>query len=323
LSRPSIRSSSRLRVLVAGIVLGATALSGTTAAHATADVVDNEATILRIGGSAVTGSNAIPSGRSLTPVRLTTSDPATTEGDGTSLLGAVAGFRIGRTTVPGKAAEQVTFRINGTTVATSVPDMRGTQLQTDAGPLSAVVFTANGVTYAIPRSTIGAATRTVATSAVNTGTVGFLSTHEYGLLPVGGQPRVGTVFTQSTIDGTPSSSGTERHTVVDADGIRRNAGAVAEELVFLGEPATRYTNRVGTQGLEVLATVSLRNGATVDVRGLRFDSELVYGSGRTTWLFERAALAAAGATIADVTGVVSVAPSAHTLTWQELGFDLA
>lgn len=323
MSRPSLRPASRLRaVIVAGAVLGVSTLSGAATAQATANVTDNQATIWRIGGAAVTGSNPIPSGRTLTPVQLITSDPATVQGDGTALNGAVAGFRIGRTRVPGTPAEQVTFRINGTVVATAVPDMRAAWLQTDAGPVTAVVFTAGGVTYAMPRGAIGSATRTVAQSTVNTGTIGVLLTYQYGLLPVGAQARVGTVFTQATFDGVVTNTSTQRYTVLDTDNVRRNASAVDEELVLVGDPAPTYNNR-GIAGVEVIANVRLSDGATVAVRALEADSGSSYGTSGATWMFDRAALAAAGATIADVTQVVSSTPSAHTLTWQDLGFDLA
>ncbi len=323
MSRPSLRPASRLRaVIVAAAVLGVSTLSGAATAQATASVTDNQATIWRIGGAAVSGSNPIPSGRTLTPVQLTTSDPATVQGDGTALNGAVAGFRIGRTRVPGTPAEQVTFRINGTVVATAVPDMRAAWLQTDAGMVTAVVFTAGGVTYAMPRAAIGSATRTVAQSTVNTGTIGVLLTYQYGLLPVGAQARAGTVFTQATFDGVVTNTITQRYTVLDTDNVRHNASAVDEELVLVGDQAPTYNNR-GIAGVEVIANVLLRNGTTVTVRAMEADGCCSYGSSGGTWMFERAALAAAGATIADVAQVISSAPSAHTLTWQDLGFDLA
>jgi hypothetical protein len=321
MSRPSRRPTPRrTAALVAGAVLGASSLVGASTAQATPGVVDNQATILRIGGSAVTGSNPIPSGRTLTPVVLTTSDPETSAGDGTLLNGAVAGFRIGGTRVPGTPAEQVTFRINGTTVATSVPAMRGTSLQTDAGSIPAVVFTAGGATYAMTRTAPGNATRTVAQSTVNTVTVNVLSTFEYGLVPVGSQPRAGSAFVQSTFDGTTISTRTERYTVLDADAVRRNAGAIGEELIFLGEPRPRYSNLLGFGGTDVLATVNLRSGATVTVRGVQFDVFGTYGESASTYLLDRSALAASGATITDVTRVVSSTPSAHALTWTDLGF---
>lgn len=324
MSRHPRRPASRLAaVVIAGAVLGTSSLIAASTAQATPGVVDNQATILRIGGSAVTGSNPIPAGRTLTPVVLTTSDQETSAGDGTLLNGAVAGFRIGGTRVPGTPAEQVTFRINGTTVATSVPDMRGTSLQTDAGAIPAVVFSAGGVTYAMTRTAPGNPTRTVARSTVNTVTAGTLIAFEWGLVPVGSQPRAGTAFIQSTFDGVTISTRTQRYTVLDADNIRRNAGAIGEELVFLGEPRARYNNLLGYGGTDVLATVTLRNGATVAVRGVQFDVFGTYGESSSTYVLERGALAAAGATIADVTRVVSSTPSAHSLTWQDLGFDLA
>jgi len=73
----------------------------------------------------------------------------------------------------------------------------------------------------------------------------------------------------------------------------------------------------------VRVTVTLGNGTTQTVRGVRYQSDFNYGSGLTTWMFDRAALAAAGATVADVTGIVSFATTDHALTWQDLGFDLA
>lgn len=321
MSPSSRRHPSRLRAaLLTGAVLGTSVLAAAPGAQATAGVVDLQATILRLGGAAVTGTSPIPSGRTLTPVTLTTADPYSGAGDGTALSGATPSFRIGRTTVPGTPAEQVTFRVNGAVIATAVPDMRATLLQTDAGSLTALMFTAGGVTYAIP-STPTSATRTVAQSAVNTGTVGTLITHRYGLLPVGAQTRAGAAFTQTFFGADPLGAGAQRHTVVDADNVRRNASAPEEELVFFGDPAPTYVSRL-IPGADVLATVSLRNGSTVTVRGVRTETFGNYAERTVTWFLERAALAAAGATIADVTGVVSSTPSAHTLTWQDLGFDL-
>ena len=71
-------SRRRRATLHAGAVISLASpasLFGATTADATPNVTDLEGTILRIGGSAVTGTNPIPSGRTLTPVQLTTSDP--------------------------------------------------------------------------------------------------------------------------------------------------------------------------------------------------------------------------------------------------------
>ncbi|MGJ7439689.1 hypothetical protein [Aquipuribacter sp. MA13-6] len=324
MSRRALLPTPRLAgALVAGAVLIASAVAGPARAQATTPVADNEATVLRIGGSAVSGANSISANRTLTPVRLTTSDPATSVADGTTLHGPVPEVRTSRFVLPAVPAEEVTFRIDGVTVATSVPQMRPAWLQTDAGQVPGALFTAGGTSYLIPRVPITGVTRTVAPSTVNTAPINGLTTYWYGLLPVGAQPRIGTAFRQATSGTTVTGSGTGQHTVYDADAVRGNADAPAEELVLIGRPPTTInTSRLDTPGTEVLATVTLRSGATTTVQGIRYRTERSYGLGETTWVFDRAALAAAGATITDVTGVVSFTATDHDLTWQDLGFDL-
>lgn len=292
-------------------------------AWAQGPIADLEGMVLRIGGSAITGTSAIPAGRSLTPTLLATSDPETSDGDGLTLGGARPGFRVrGGASVPGTPAEQVTFRINGAIVANSVPDMRATLLQTDAGPITAVVFTAGGTTYAIPRGEFSTPTRTVAQSAVNTTTVSTLFTYQYGLLPARALPQVGAAFANAFSFNLPQGSGTQRFTVLDADDIRGNADSTSEELVFPGEPARNYTRTLGTQGIEVNAIARLSDGTLVEVLGLRFTRTGAYSYVENTWLLDRAGLAAAGATIDDVTDILLDEPAEHDLSWQDLGFDV-
>ncbi|WP_380169556.1 hypothetical protein [Jannaschia sp. R86511] len=304
--------------LVTGAVLIASTVTGAASAQATTSVADNQATVLRIGGTPVSGATGIPAGRTLTPVQLMTSDPVTSAtpspavSDGTTLQGPVPGVRTKRFTVPAVPAEQVTFRIDGATVATSVPVLQSAFLETDAGRVSGVLFTAGGTSYLIPRGPLAAATRTVAPSTANTQALGSLITYEYALLPVGALPRTGaTLEVQTGVAGALPQIGTR--TVYDADAVRGNADALAEELVL---------PRVSVPETEVIATVNLRSGATVAVRGIRYQTNSSYGLGVTTWALDRAALAAAGATVADVTGVVSFGTTDHSLTWQDLGFDL-
>lgn len=321
MSRRALLPTPRLATaLVAGAVMITSALTGAAAAHATTSVTDNEATVLRIGGATLSGATSIPAGRTLTPVRLSTSDPATTVADGTSLTGPVPEVRTKRFVIPAVPAEQVTFRIDGVTVATSVPELRATFVETDAGRVPGVLFTAGGTSYVIPRGPVAGVTRVVASSTVNTSTVS-VTTYQYGLLPVGVQPRTGTTFRQSTSGTSVTGTGTARYTVYDADAVRENADAPGEELVVLGAPPSIYASRLDT-GTEVLATVTLGSGATTTVRGVRYRIEQSYGLGETIWALDRAALAAAGGTITDVTDVVSFAPTEHDLTWQDLGFDL-
>jgi len=265
----------------------------------------------------------IPAGTLLTPVRLTTSDPETAPSDGDILLAGQPEVRSRspRFVLPAVPAETATFRIDGITVATSVPPLRGSSLQTDQGPVTALVFTASGVSYAIPllNVPVGSVSRTVASSTVNVSTVTSLITYQNGLLPVGAQPREGTTFQESTFGQTLLGTGTARFIVYDADDIRGNSDAVAEELVL---SATNNNLRLTPPGMKVPVTVTLGNGTTQTVRGVRYQSNFNYGSGLTIWMFDQAALAADGATVNDVTGVVSSSTTGHALTWQDLGFDL-
>lgn len=287
-------------------------------------VADLEATILQIGGPAMTGTGSIPAGRSLTQVLLTTSDPETSDGDGFKLGVAQAGFRVrGGAMVPGTPAEQVTFRINGNIVATSVPDLRARLLHTDAGPINVFVFTASGVTYAIPRNEFQLATRTVAPVANATAPVGPSDfTFQYGLLPVGARPRVGFGYSESSVGQYHLGSSTGLFTVLDADNIRRNSDSNTEELVCVGAPAAFYTSLIGTRGEEVRAIVSLSDGNLLEVLGVRFTRVGSYAQVQKTWLFDQATLAEVGATVDDIAEVVWDAPTDHGLTWQDLGFEL-
>ena len=306
--------------MVFGAVIATAVTTGASSAQVTTPTTDLETTALQISGSAIPAGGVIPTDRALTPVRLTTSDPDTATNDGLVLNGAVPEIRSRkpRFVVPAVPAEQATFRINGVTVATSVPDFRAVTLQTDQGPLPAVLFTAGGASYVLLRfgAPVGEVTRTVASSTVGTATISSLLTVPNGLLPIGSQPRPGTMFEQNGFGSTLLSSQTVRRTVYDADTIRGNADSVSEELVVADNGAT-----IWTPPTEVLATVTLTNGTNVALQGLRYEQFFSYGQVITTWAFDTAALAAAGATLAEVTGVVSSAPADHDLTWQELGFE--
>lgn len=306
--------------LVFGAVIATAVTTGASSAQVTTPTTDLETTALRISGSAIPAGGVIPTDRALTPVHLTTSDPETSANDGLTLNGAVPEIRSRkpRFVVPAVPAEQATFRINGVTVATSVPDFRAVNLQTDQGPLPGALFTVGGASYVLLRfgAPVAEVTRTVASSTVGTPTISSLPTVQNGLLPVGSQPRPGTMFEQNGYGSTLLSAQPVRRTVYDADTIRGNADSVSEELVVADNGAT-----ISTPATEVLATVTLANGANVALRGLRYQQFFSYGQVITTWAFDTAALAAAGATVAEVTGVVSSAPVDHDLTWQELGFE--
>ena len=297
-------------LLTAGVLLATPMVIGSPSVQATAGVVDLETTALRLSGGPITAGGVIPADVTLTPVNLATADPETSFNDGANLIIPRPQVRIprSRVVIPASAGEDATFRIDGMTVASRVPEFRVVTLQTDQGEVRAAIFTVGGVTYAIPRQgdLVPGVTRTVATTRV-VSMASDLSTTQYGLLPVGAQPRTGSMFRVAAFTGATSII---TSTVYDADNVRGNSDALGEERLTFG-PET-----------EVLATLTLSNGATVAVQGLRFATPEPYGGLNTSWAFDRAALAAAGATIADVTGVVSFAVVAHDLTWQDLGFDL-
>lgn len=293
-------------------VLLATAMAvGAPSVQATSGVVDLETTALRLSGSPISAGGTVAAGVTLTPVHLTTADPESSARDSFTLTVGRPETRTRNGVFPAVPAEQATFRIDGATVATSVPRFVYVNLQTDQGQVNAAIFTVGGVTYAIPRagSPSAGATRTVASSRVGT-TSSDLSTTQYGLLPVGAQLRTGPWFRTLAYGDTVVTTSVGNSPVYDADNIRGNSDSLGEELPTF-DPQH-----------EVLATVTLRNGAAVAVRALRIATPGPYGELSTSWAFDRSALAAAGATIADVTRVVSFAAVDHDLTWEQLGFDL-
>lgn len=293
-------------------VLLATAMAvGAPSVQATSGVVDLETTALRLSGSPISAGGTVAAGVTLTPVNLTTADPESSARDSFTLTVGRPETRTRNGVFPAVPAEQATFRIDGATVATTVPRFVFVNLQTDQGQVNAALFTVGGVTYAIPRagSPSAGATRTVASSRAGTTTMD-LTTAQYGLLPVGAQPRTGPWFRTVAYGDTVVTTSVGTSTVYDADNIRGNSDSLGEELPTFD---TQH---------EVLATVTLRNGAAVAVRALRIANAGPYGELRTSWAFDRSALAAAGATIADVTRVVSFAAVDHDLTWEQLGFDL-
>lgn len=317
------RTPVRGAVTLVAVALAAATVSGTVAtAQAATPTTDLETTVLRLSGPALSAGALVPAGTTLTPVRLTTSDPDTSVSDGASLTTLKAGFssKRPRFVVPDVPAEPVTFRVDGTTVATTVPDSWAVSLPTDAGTVPALVFTAQGVSYALPRrgAPVEGATTTLTAARLNkVGVTGNL-TYDHGLLPVGAEVRNGRIFQEELSYDRVLGVRTGGITVYDADDVRGNADTATEEVAVEDLSDVRFN----TTGIEVKATVSLHGGGTATVRAVRYDLPMGYGSVRTTWVFERAALAAAGRDVGDVTGVLSSSPTDYDLTWSQLGIDL-
>lgn len=285
--------------VVAGLGVGSTMASAATGPA----VANLGTTVFKISGKTFAPSaKTIPAGTSLQTVSLTTDDPdAGPQGvlglnnDPTSLL----------------VGETVTIKVNGATVATTVPTIRPVFLVTNAGTITAMLFSVGGNSYAIPRrgQTISAVTTTTATSAMNGPTSGLL-TLDYGFLPVGAPARTGRAFVQ-TADGTVVSSAAARAvTVYDADNIRANSDSVGDELGI---------GLLLRDGQEILATVQFTDNSFGQVRGVRYITYGAYSYSQTSYLFESVGLAAAGKSINDVRSVVSAATTTHGLTWSTLG----
>lgn len=286
------------------------------AAAATTPVANLQVQVLKISGRTLGSGATIPAGTSLQQVTLTTDDPD-------SGPQGPLGLNPDPTTL--FAGEAVTMRADGALIATAVPAMRATALRTDAGTFTVLVFSAGGNSYALPQynQPITTVTRTVAPSTLNTSAASSIVTYWNGLLPAGATVRHGSAFSQVTEVGTVTSTAVADYVLYDADAIRGSGDSSGDEVVLRdlkGAPSYGSVGRLnGSVGVEVLATVRFADGAIGAVRAVRYDNYAAYSTS-SSYLFEAAALAAAGQTVQNVTGVLSTSPLSHGLTWPQLGF---
>ena len=237
-----------------------------------------EASIFRVSGPTVGPGGTIAAGSSLQRVNLTTIDR---DSGPVGLLG----LNFDPTSI--SAGEAVSFLINGVNVGSTAPNFYATSLQTNAGPILGLAFTIGADTYFIPRTgaNLPDATQTTAPSVLNTGPVTTVQTSQYGLLPENADTYSGQVF--SVQNGVSSLINTN---VYDADGIRGNADSIGEEI--------------GPRGNEVLATVQFSDGSVLGaVKALANSSYSGYVT-TSSFVFDEAALASVGKTIADVAQVL-------------------
>ena len=309
--RSEVKAMSIAAVALASLVAG-----GIDAHAATGPVAKLEAKVLQISGRTLASGAVIPAGTALRPVTLSTDDPdAGPQGP--------LGLNNDPTTLV--QGEAVTVRINGTVVATVVPAMRATALQTDAGAFTALVFSAGGNSYALPQynQPIAGATRTTGASTLNASGVGSIVTYWYGVLPQRAVVSAGSAFSQVTEFGTITSSGVGDFLLYDADGVRGNGGSSGNEVILQdlkGLPSNGIVGRLNNRaGVDVLATVQFTDGRTLVARAVRYDSFGAYYTS-SSYLIDSAALALAGQNIRTVATVVSSTPSGHGLNWQALGF---
>jgi hypothetical protein len=303
-------------VAAAAVGLAALVGAGPGAAAAATPVANLQVQVLKINGQTLGAGATIPAGTLLQQVTLTTDDPDSGPQGPLGLNSDPTALVLG---------EAVTLRVNGALVATAVPAMRAAALRTDAGTFTVLVFSAGGNSYALPQynQPITTVTRTVAPSTLNAGAASSIVTYWNGLLPAGATVRHGSAFSQVTEAGTVTSAAVADYVLYDADAIRGSGDSSGDEVVLKdlkGAPSNGSVGRLNSSvGVEVLATVRFANGAIGVVRAVRYDNYAAYYA-ISSYLFDGAALAAAGQTVQNVTGVLSTSPLNHGLTWPQLGF---
>lgn len=304
-------STSRRRrgatIAAAAAALVAAPVAG---ANAAAPVTDLQTSVLKITGRTFGAGSTIPAGLTLTPATLTTSDPDVGSTDGVILNGG----------------EAVTESIDGVRVATTWSAPRGVLLQTNAGVVRGLAQVVGSNTYVIPSINvpIGAATRTIAPSAVNVPAATSVVTYTYGFVPQGTRARPGRAFVESLYASTVLSADDAGFLIYDRDDVRANADSPNDELLIGdlgGQPSSGFIDWIPpTSGTEVVVTLRLADGRFVVADAVRYTVFSSYGSSRRYYFFEAADLAAAGAGVADVAAVVSTGPQSNDLTWSQLGF---
>lgn len=250
----------------------------------------------KLSGLFTASGSTIPTGTSLQKVVLTTRDMLTGASSAEQISDA-----FGLTT-----GESANFQINGTLLTNVTPTFRAVQLNTNAGSFTALVFTVGGDSYAIPLpgANFNAATIITAASVVNTPTVPSFNSISYGLLPEDANTSTAKAFSTQDFGGPPDFSEVTNATLYDTDLIRGNG-----EL----QP-TPYE--------ETLTTIQFKDGTILGgVETLQVGGYSGYVTA-FNYLFDKAALAASGHTIADVANVLGSFAFDHDLNWDEAGFTI-
>ena len=310
-------STRRSRRAVAAIGAVSAALIGVTgAAHAAAPPVANlQVKVLKISGLTLGSAATIPSGTSLQVVTMTTLDPDS---------GPQGPLGLNPDPFSLVRGEAMTVTINGVTVAAKFPDLRAVALPTNTGTSTYLVFSAGGNSYALPKlnQNLSGITKTIATSKLNLYPVPSVITYEYGVLPEAALVFSGKVYTQG-----PAGGSLGDYLVYDADRIRGSGDSAGDEVILQdlhGAITYSYVDTVRFPASPgVLATLQFTDGTIQAVRGIAVSQSCAYCDTVTRYLFDSAALASSGHTVSSIASVISSAPSANSLNWEQLGFTIA
>jgi len=174
--------------------------------------------------------------------------------------------------------------------------------------------------YALAASTIGfpASTQTTTVSTLNTTAVTGISPLNYGLQPEDANTYSATVFAIESFGTQMLSAGVGTLNLFDTDLVRGNEATPGQEIIT--NAAGTFT-RAASSYSETLTTLQFTDGTVLGgVKTLQSIANLSYGSSSAGYLFDTAALAASGHTIADVAIVLGSLNFDHDLNWAEAGF---
>ncbi len=229
----------------------------------------------RLTGLTLGAGSPIPTGTALERVVLTTRD---------LFLGGTDGLSLN----PGEAANLL---INGTLIATVVPQMRATLLTTDAGSFAVLVFSVGGNSYALTASNTGfpAATQTTAASVLNTFSVGAISPVFYGLQPEDANSYSAQTFSTQSYGSNLLSTRVGTLNLFDTDLVRGNAATPDQEILTTANGFTRAASAY----TESLTTLQFKDGSVLGgVKTLQSVTFASYGEINAGYFFDTAALAA-------------------------------
>ena len=204
--------------------------------------------------------------------------------------------------------EAANLLINGTLITTVVPQMRATQLVTDAGSVTVLVFSVGANNYALAPFNINipANAHTTAPASLNVGPGTSISPIQYGLQPKDANTCSATIFPTESFGSQVLSSGIGTINLLDTDLVRGNGATLAQEVLT---NLVNAFNCAASDYSQSLTTLQLNDGTVRGaVQTLQVITNLFYGSSNASYFFDKAALSASGHMFADVaTGLGSVA----------------
>ncbi|MBT8153065.1 hypothetical protein KMP13_03995 [Epibacterium ulvae] len=261
-------------------------------------------TAYRIDGVELGSSDVISAGTSLTAVELMTVDQ---DANDFTVSPRSVLFEGSRREIVLSEAEEIDFFVDGAQIASESPSYEFVSLNTDAGLVFGITFSAGGDTYFLPRNdfAVDGITTVTADSQIRNNGVAF-DQLDFGLTPPGATSFEGLVFGPGAIDA--PGLGTTR-TVIDTDDTPFNAGESTEINPF---------------NAEVLVTVSFSDGSSISgVQAYQSGGiEFVNNQNIDTraYALEVAAIEDAGYTLADIVGADFDSFTSHDLSYAEIGF---